>query len=67
MLRLIRRLFRWVIVMDKIEKESLIKKIESVQKEFPNIVLPSMGIVNNEKKIEIDGKDYIKHKSVGEE
>lgn len=53
--------------MDKIEKESLIKKIESVQKEFPNIVLPSMGIVNNEKKIEIDGKDYIKHKSVGEE
>ena len=40
---------------------------EKVQKELPNIVLPNMGIINNEKKIEINGKDYIKHKEVREE
>ncbi len=53
--------------MDKVEDESLIKKIEKVQKELPNIVLPNMGIINNEKKVEINGKDYIKHKEVKEE
>lgn len=53
--------------MDEIKEETLIKKIEKVQKELPNIILPSMGIINNEKKVEINGKDYIKHKDVEEE
>lgn len=53
--------------MDKLEEETIIKKIEKVQEELPDIVLPSMGIINNEKTIEINGKDYIKHKDIGEE
>ena len=51
--------------MDKKETktESIIATLENVQKEFPNLTLPNMGIIDNEKKIKINGKDYIKEKS----
>lgn len=54
--------------MDNKEKtETLIKALENVQKEFPNLVLPNMGIIDNEKKIEINGKDYLKKNGNREE
>ena len=55
--------------MDNKEKkeETLIKALENVQKEFPNLVLPNMGIIDNEKKIEINGKDYLKKNDNREE
>ena len=40
--------------------KSYIKILEEAQKKIPNIILPSMGIIDNEKKIDINGKDYIK-------
>ncbi len=49
------------------KNETLIKTLENVQKEFPNLVLPNMGIINNERKIEINGKDYLKKKGNGED
>ncbi len=55
--------------MDNKDKkvENLIKALENVQKEFPNLVLPNMGIIDNEKKVEIYGKDYLKKKGNGED
>ena len=43
----------------EIKDENLIKILKDCQKEFPNLVIPNMGIIDNEKKIEINGKDYI--------
>lgn len=51
---------------DKLE-ENIIEEIEKLQKEFPNLVLPSMGLVQNKDDIAIDGKDYIECKDVREE
>ena len=42
--------------------ESIIKTLETLSKEFPNLTLPNMGIINNEKKVPINGKDYLKEK-----
>lgn len=49
------------------EEEQITNIINDVQEEFPNLKLPSMGIIDNEKKIEINGKDYIDSKSNEEE
>lgn len=49
------------------EEDSLKSKIEKLQAELPNLVLPTMGIVDREDKIDIDGKEYIKHKVVKED
>lgn len=49
------------------DNKTLIKTLEDVQKEFPELVLPNMGIIDNEKKVEINGKDYLKNKSIREE
>ena len=46
---------------------SLISKIDKIQKEIPDIVLPNMGIYENEKKIVVNGKDYMKKDSDKEE
>ncbi len=49
------------------KEKSYIKILEDAQKRNPNIVLPSMGILNNETKVNVNGKDYIrKDKSVKE-
>ena len=45
--------------MDNRDK-NYVKILEEMQKKNPNIVLPSMGIINNEVKVNINGKDYIK-------
>lgn len=52
---------------ENISNQTLIQKIEQVQEELPNITLPNMGIINNEKKIEINSQDYIQHKTIRED
>lgn len=48
-------------------EDTLIAKLNKVQGEMPNLVLPSMGIIKNEDDVLIDGKDFIKSKVVKEE
>ena len=43
----------------EIRDENLIKILKEYQKEFPDLVIPNMGIIDNEKKVEINGKDYL--------
>ncbi|MEE3342533.1 MAG: hypothetical protein VZS44_00370 [Bacilli bacterium] len=49
------------------DDKTLIKTLEDVQKEFPDLILPNMGIIDNEKDVEINGKDYLKNKDAKEE
>lgn len=44
--------------------KNYIQVLKDAQDKMPNIILPSMGIIQNEKKVEIDGKNYIRKKSV---
>lgn len=45
----------------KEEKEkNYMELLEETQKKMPNIILPSMGMIDNEIHVEINGKDYIK-------
>lgn len=44
--------------MDDREK-SIIKKLEDIQKNIPNIIIPSMGMLENDINIEIKNEDYI--------
>lgn len=57
--------------MDKIDKnfktETLIQKIEKVEQIFPNLNLPNMGMIEQNNKIHINGKDFFKNKSTKEE
>ncbi len=47
--------------MDEIKKEEEVKSyidiLKDAEKELPNLVLPSMGIIDNEEKANIDVKD----------
>ena len=52
---------------ENVTNQTLIQKIKQVQEELPNITLPNMGIITNEKKIEINSQDYIQHKAVSED
>ena len=47
---------------ENVTNQTLIQKIKQVQEELPN-----MGIITNEKKIEINSQDYIQHKAVRED
>ncbi len=40
------------------EMKSYIDILNDALKELPNIVLPSMGMIDNEEKVDIDGMDY---------
>ena len=44
---------------DKTKEENYIKVLTEAQSELPNIILPSMGLINNIKDIQINGKDYL--------
>ena len=44
---------------DNIEFKFLKEKIEKLKEEMPNIVIPTMGIIEDENSIEIDNKDYL--------
>ena len=42
------------------EQKNYIEILKEAQEKMPGIVIPSMGMIDNEFQIEIDGKDYIK-------
>lgn len=44
----------------KDEEKGYFDCVKEIQKEMPNIILPSMGMLDNEEKIDINGADYIK-------
>ena len=48
----------------KKEYEELVKKL---REELPNIILPSMGMLDDVERVEIDGKDYIIKDDIKEE
>ena len=41
------------------EEKSIIKELEEIQKKLENIVLPTMGIIENDNKIEINNEQFI--------
>ena len=48
--------------MDK-EEKSIIKELEDIQKNIPNIIIPSMGMLENDINIKINNEDYINKKN----
>ena len=44
------------------ETKTYINILKKASEELPNITLPSMGIIDNEKKIDIEAKDYFPKK-----
>ena len=44
------------------EIKSYIDILKEASEELPNLVLPSMGIIDNEEKVDIDVKDYFINK-----
>lgn len=44
---------------DYLNEEDYNSLVVKIKKEFPNIILPSMGMLPEEKRIDINGKDYI--------
>lgn len=55
--------------MDNIDNDNktIIKKIKELEEELPNLTIPTMGIINTENNVDVNGKDYIKQKSVKED
>ena len=43
--------------------DNLLKILRDEQKKMPNIILPSMGLVDNTQKINIDSNKYIFNKN----
>ncbi len=52
---------------ENIKPSKLKEKISEVQKDLPNIIMPTMGIIPDENKIDINNNDYIKNKEVKED
>lgn len=44
---------------NKVDEKNYITVLKEAQSKIPNIILPSMGLIDNTKKIEINGKDYL--------
>ncbi len=54
--------------MAKSIKPSLLKeKIDEVKKDLPNLNIPTMGIVPDEQKVDINNNEYINTKEVKED
>ena len=47
--------------------DSLIDKLNKAQNKFPNLVLPSMGLLDNNKNVKVDAKEYMKNKNTSRE
>ena len=47
--------------------KSITKKIEELKTDIPNIILPTMGIIEEENKININNQDYLNKKEVKED
>lgn len=46
----------------QIEEKDYIDVLKSTQQEFPDIIIPSMGLIKNQNKIIIDGKTIFNDK-----
>ena len=51
--------------MDNKEK-SIIEELKDIQKSLPNVVLPTMGILENDNKLVINNEEFI-NKSISKE
>lgn len=41
------------------EEKSIIKELEEIQKKLDNIIIPSMGMIENDVKIVINNEEFI--------
>lgn len=49
------------------EEKSIIKELEDIQKNLPNIIIPTMGMIENNTKIEINNEEFINKESISKE
>lgn len=49
------------------EEKSIIKELEDIQKNLPNIIIPSMGMLENTIKLEINNEEFIKQETISKE
>ena len=47
--------------------KTITKKIDSIKKEIPNLVIPTMGIIEDNNKININNKDLFTNKEIKED
>lgn len=52
---------------DKLVQKEYEELVRDLREELPNIILPSMGMLDDVGRVDIDGKDYIINESVKEE
>ncbi|MDD5826516.1 MAG: hypothetical protein PUD25_01940 [Bacilli bacterium] len=45
-----------------LEEQDYIDILKNVQQEFPNIIIPSMGLIQNQNQVHIDGKKIFNDK-----
>lgn len=45
-----------------LEEQDYIDLLKNVQQEFPNIIIPSMGLIQNQNQVHIDGKKIFNDK-----
>lgn len=59
---------QWVIAMAENIKPSLLKeKIDIVRKDLPNLNVPTMGIIPEEQKVDINNNEYLNIREVKED
>lgn len=49
------------------EEKSIIKELEDIQKKMPSIIIPSMGMLDNNIKIEINNEEFINLETMSKE
>lgn len=45
-----------------LEEQDYIDILKNVQQEFPNVIIPSMGLIQNQSQVHIDGKKIFNDK-----
>ena len=49
------------------EEKSIIRELEDIQKNLPNIIIPSMGMLENNIKVEINNEEFINQETKSKE
>lgn len=52
---------------NNVKPSEIAKKVEEIQKEIPNLIVPTMGIISENNKILIDNNEFIKTKEIKED
>ncbi len=52
---------------DNIRPSDLKTKVDELNKEIPNLVMPTMGIIEDENKIDINNQEFIRSKETKED